>query len=205
MSNIILQKYKPVHSEEYIDINSSFWAHYGYFKNDFSFDRPSNCWRNWIQRPFVAPQTNYFLKDPYDKGVEFICCEHVSVCVNGNADYILNGTDNTITYDWTLGVHNVENGLGYLPNNGFTRVFHNNFELCCIIQKPDRPANLTYNFQVLNSNQILDGDVEFLHVAAGSVTVDGTEYAQKQTAFNLTSGANVTFAVNSIGIVGYTV
>lgn len=199
------EKLKPITSEEYLDINDSFWAHYGYFKNNFSYVRPPNAWSHWSEKQFTAPISNYFLSDPYSKGVEFGCYEHVSVCVNGNADYILMGTDGEITYNWDFGKHNVENGWGYLPKGQFTRIFYNDYVLCCIIQKPNRPANLTYNFRVITESENLPQNVEFLHVAYGNLDVNGSSYIQKQTVYNLNSETSLSLSPNSIIIAGYTI
>lgn len=199
------EKLKPITSEEYLDINDSFWAHYGYFKNNFSYTRPPNAWSHWSEKQFIAPTSNFFLSDPYNKGVEFGCYEHVSVCVGGNADYILMSTDGEITYNWDFGKHNLENGWGYLPKGQFTRNFYNDYVLCCLIQKPNRPTNLTYNFEILTETQDLSKDVEFLHVACGNVNIDSTDYTQKQTVYNISAGKSIDISANSIAIIGYTI
>lgn len=199
---------KPTVSDESIDINSLLKVTYTHFKNEFTFTRPANAWAwfGWKELPFVPPVNNPELRNPYDGGVEFICREHVSVCVAGNAEYILAGTDGDLTYNWTIGTHNVENGVGYLPNGVFTRTFHNDFVLCCVLQKEEHKANdLTYNFNIVNQTETLSRDVEFIHVALGSINVNGTDYNQKQNIYNLTAGQVVTLSEGAIGIVGYTV
>jgi hypothetical protein len=205
MSSIILEKIKPITSEEYLDINDSFWAHYGYFKNNFSYTRPPDSWSKWSEKQFIKPTNNLLVAEAHDKGVKFGCYEHVSVCVSGNSDYIMVGTEGTITHDWNFGIHNVENGWGYIPKDEFTRIFYNDYVLCCIIQKPNRPANLTYNFRVITENENLPQNIEFLHVAYGNLEVNGSSYTQKQTVYNLNSGTSLSLSPNSIVIAGYTI
>lgn len=204
----IVEKLKPITSEEYVSINDSLWAHYAYFKNGFTFNRPAGHWGAWSEKPFVAPTSNYHLANPYSKGVEFGCYEHVSVCVNGDAEYILAGTDGSLTYDWVFGVHNVENGWGYLPKGVFNRVFHNDFVLCCILFKDDKDPDLTYNFEVVQTKSapiVLAQDYAFAHVATGQATYDGIQYNQKQNIQNLSSGNQLDMAVNTIVILGFEV
>jgi hypothetical protein len=196
---------KPIANSSIVVIDDSFVADYTYFKNDETFIRPDNAWTKFIEKDFIAPNSNAFLKDPYDNGVEFGCYEHVSVCIAGNSEYILTTPSGTDEYNWTFGVNNVENGWGYLPKKTFTRVFHNDFATCCIVPKKGRDSSVVYNFEVLQENTTLNRDVDFAHVAHGSVTIDGQVYEQRATINNLVKDTTLSFAGDCIVILGYTI
>ena len=126
---------RPTVTDEVIPINDDLDINYGVFKNGFTFRRAANSWRLWPMLEFVPPRLNPTIAEMYDAGVNWTLCEHVSVCINGSADYVFEGPDGPITQVWTPGCHNVENGGGYLPAGEFTRRFHDDFTLCCVVQK----------------------------------------------------------------------
>lgn len=219
---------KPIVSEDKIPINDRFYAHYCLYIDGQTFYRPRNAWYKYTQRTFLEPTVNPQLASPYNEGVQFECYEHVSVCIGGSSDYTLkrhqyeydaNGTlvgdvVGNITYEWVFGDHNVENGLGYLPSEEFTRVFKSNYETCCILPVIENTDTSTqYNFEIVkldNSSHTLNKNIKFMHVAFGNVTVDGNPYAQKQNLFGMAGGTIPTGTVlssteNSIAILGYIV
>jgi hypothetical protein len=207
MSSVI-EKLKPLTSEEYVSINDSFWAHYACFKNEVVFERPANYWKHWAEKSFIPPTSNYYLSDPYSKGVEFGCYEHVSICVNGDADYILTNGEETFTYNWAFGAHNVENGWGYLPKGEFTRVFNNDFVLCCILFKNEKNRDITYNFEVIQTVSTpfaVERDYSFAFVAAGQATYDGVQYSAKQSIQPVLAGNTLALADDTVVILGFEV
>ena len=105
--------YRPTVSDETVPINDDLDINYGVFKNGFTFRRAAGSWRLWPMLEFVAPRLNRTIGDMHDAGVTWTLCEHVSVAINGAADYVFEGPDGPITQSWTPGRHNVENGGGY--------------------------------------------------------------------------------------------
>jgi hypothetical protein len=199
------EDFKPIVKNINVDINDLFFADYSLFKNDHTFIRPANAWRRLPEKEFQAPLNNLFLSQPYNNGVEFGCYEHVSVCIGGNSDYILTTPTGTDEYNWTFGVHNLENGWGYLPKQQFTRVFHNNYETCCIVQRPSRDASIVYKFEILKEDTILNKNINFAHVAYGAVSIGDQVYTQQANIYNLTENTRLSFAGESIVILGYTI
>ena len=141
---------RPTVTDEVIAINDDLEINYGVFKNDFTFRRPANSWRLWPMLGFVPPLLNATIAEMYQAGVAWTLCEHVSICINGAADYVFEGPDGPIIQTWTPGCHNVENGGGYLPAGEFTRHFHDDFTLCCVVQKLKRTPGVQYRFEVLS-------------------------------------------------------
>lgn len=203
MTTILPENIKPTTKNIIIDINDSFFADYSYFKNDYTFIRPANAWHRWTEKDFIAPVSNLFLKEPYDNGVEFGCYEHVSVCISGNSDYILTTPSGTDEYEWNFGVHNVENGWGYLPKKEFKRIFRNNYATCCIVPKYRRDTSQVYNFEILREDTVLNKNINFAHVAYGAVSIGDQVYTQQSNLFNLTENTRLSFAGESIVILGY--
>lgn len=201
--NTIVDKFKPTVSEETIAIGFSLEAVYTQFKNNFSYTRVAGTWANWTEKLFVAPTENYFITDPFNEGVKFGCYEHVSVCVAGKSDYTLVGDTKNVTYEWGVGAHNVENGWGYLPKDNLTRIFYDNFTLCCILCTPNKPENFIFNFEIIKASQNLTRDYSFAHVALGHATYNDVQYEQKQTVYNLTNGSHLDIEPNSILILGW--
>lgn len=185
---------RPTVTDEVIAINDDLDINYGVFKNGFTFRRAANSWRLWPMLEFVAPKLNPTIAEMYDAGVEWTLCEHVSVCINGWADYVFEGPKGPITQRWTPGFHNVENGGGYLPAGEFTRRFHDDFTLCCVVQKFRRTPGVQYHFEVVTGPVVLDRDALFVHYATG--------VRQRQTYFDLAAGHAVDVAAGDIIILG---
>jgi hypothetical protein len=214
---------KPIVNEDKIAINDRFYAHYCLYIDGQSFYRPRNAWYKYTQRNFVTPTINPQLANPYNEGVLFDCYEHVSVCIGGSSNYTLKrhqyGYDangslisdvvGNITYEWVFGDHNVENGLGYLPSEEFTRIFNSNYETCCILPVIENTVtDPTYNFEVVklnNSSHVLNRNIKFAHIAFGNVSINGSNYAQKQNVMDLINGTTISSTENSIVILGYIV
>ena len=129
----------------------------------------------------------------YQAGVAWTLCEHVSICVNGSADYVFEGPDGPIIQTWTPGCHNVENGGGYLPAGEFTRHFHDDFTLCCVVQKLKRTPGVQYRFEVLTEPHVLMQAALFIHYATGP--------RQRQTEFNPAPGYTVDLGAGDIAII----
>lgn len=142
---------------------------------------------------FVPPRLNATIAAMYQAGVAWTLCEHVSICVNGSADYVFEGPDGPIIQTWTPGCHNVENGGGYLPAGEFTRHFHDDFTLCCVVQKLKRTPGVQYQFEVLIEPTVLSEAALFIHYATGP--------RQRQTDFNPTPGYAVDLAPGDIAII----
>lgn len=99
-----------------------------------------------------------------------------------------------MTQRWTPGFHNVENGGGYLPAGEFTRRFHEDFTLCCVVQKFRRTPGVQYHFAVVTGTVVLERDALFVHYATGA--------RQKQTDFDLPAGHALDAAPGDITIIG---
>lgn len=187
---------RPTASEQLISLNDDLDVSYSVFKNDFTYRRAANSYRLWRMQEFVPPSQNAIIADMYQRGVSWTFCEHVSVAINGTADYVFESPDGPITQVWSYGWHNVENGGGYLPFGEFTRTFHDDFTLCCVIQKFKRATDTQYAFEVVKVPKVLERDVLFVHYATGP--------RQTQTDFNLKAGDMVEIATpDDIAIVGW--
>lgn len=185
---------RPTVTDEVITINDDLDINYGVFKNGFTFRRPANSWRLWPMLEFVPPKRNPTIVEMVDAGVAWTLCEHVSVVINGWADYVFEGPKGPITQRWTPGCHNVENGGGYLPAGEFTRRFHDDFTLCCVVQKFRRTLGVQYAFEVVTGPAVLDRAALFVHYATGA--------RQKQTDFDLLAGQALDAATDDIAIIG---
>lgn len=185
---------RPTVTDEVIAINDDLDINYGVFKNGFTFRRAANSWRLWPMLEFVAPRQNPTITEMYDAGVEWTLCEHVSVAINGWADYVFEGPMGPITQRWTPGCHNVENGGGYLPAGEFTRRFHDDFTLCCVVQKFGRTPDVQYHFEVVTGPTVLDRGALFVHHATGA--------RQRETEFDLPAGHALDLIPDDITIVG---
>lgn len=219
---------KPIESEEKVDINDRFYAHYTHYVNGASFFRPNNAWYKFTKRNYVDSTTNPAISIPRVEGVLFECFEHVSVCIGGSSDFIMTRHDygydanGTLVSDaisdkaytpWTLGYNNVDHGVGHLPTEKFTRVFNEDYKTCCILPVENADVSQVYNFEVVqldNSSHTLNKNIKFMHVAYGSVAVDGNVYSQKQNLFGMAggtvpSGTVLSSTERSIAILGYIV
>jgi hypothetical protein len=185
---------RPTVTDEVIVINDDLDVNYGVFKNGFTFRRAANSWRLWPMLEFVPPKLNPTITDMFDAGVAWTLCEHVSVAVSGWAEYIFEGSDGPITQVWTPGCHNVENGGGYLPAGEFTRCFHDDFTLCCVVQKIQRTPGIQYHFEVVTGSAALGSDALFVHYVTGA--------RQRQTDFDLVAGHVLDIAPSDIAIIG---
>jgi len=168
-------------TEEVIDLNDDLSIHYTTFRDGYVFTRPAGSWRTWRQHPFSPPTGNVNLLQNHLDGVEFGCCEHVSVVLSGSATYELTTPYGTANYLWSRGAHNVANGFGYLPLERFTRTFRNGFSMCCVIQ-PIRGLGEApvYSFEVVAGNVIAPRDAYAAHICGGP--------AVRSTVFGLSAG-----------------
>jgi len=185
---------RPTVTDEVIAINDDLDVNYGIFKNGFTFRRAANSWRLWPMLEFVPPKFNAIIAEMYDAGVAWTLCEHVSVAVNGRAEYVLEGPDGPITQVWTPGCHNVENGGGYLPAGELTRSFHDDFTLCCVVQKFQRTPGIQYHFEVVTGPVAIGSSALFVHYATGD--------RQRQTHFDLAAEHVLDIAPSDIAIIG---
>lgn len=186
--------HRPTVSDETVPINDDLEINYGVFKNGFTFRRAANSWRLWPMLEFVPPKANATIAGMVEAGVVFTLCEHVSVCINGWADYVFEGRDGPITQAWTPGCHNVENGGGYLPAGEFIRTFHDDFTLCCVVQKFRRTPGVQYYFEVVTGPAVLNREALFIHHATGA--------RQRQTDFHAPAGHALDVAPDDITIIG---
>lgn len=76
----------------------------------------------------------------------------------------------------------------------FTRRFHDDFTLCCVVQKFRRTPGVHYHFEVLTGPAALDREALFAHYATG--------VRQKQTDFDLPTGHALDAAPGDITIIG---
>ncbi len=190
----MIQHINPTISEDIVPINDDLEVRYSLFKNDISYVRPAGSWRLWQPLEFVAPAANRAIADVHDVGVVWGLYEHVSVAIQGQADYVFTGPDGEITQAWTPGFHNVENGGGYLPTEEFTRRFFDDFALCCVIQKFNRTPGVQYHFEVVAGPAALDRSALFVHYATGA--------RQRQTDFDLAIGHMIEAGPADIAIIG---
>lgn len=190
----MIQHINPTVSEDIVPINDDLEVRYSLFKNDISYVRPAGSWRLWQPLEFVPPVINRAIADMHDAGVAWGLYEHVSVCIEGQADYTFAAPAGPITQVWSPGCHNVENGGGYLPAAEFTRTFHDDFTLCCVIQKFQRTTGVQYHFEVVTGPVVLDREALFVHHATGA--------RQRATAFDLPSGHALDLAPGDITIIG---
>lgn len=191
--------------EEYL-IDSSFSANYSYFKNQEKYNERVNYLINWVQKPDVAPVDNLILKEVYDNGVKLGRFENASVCIEGESDYLMFTPSGIMTQTWKFGYHNVDHGLGYIPTDGHVKEFKTNYTLCCIVPNKDKNKDIVYNFEILDANNtIIDTNkkYEWVHVAYGSVSYNGTTYNQKQTIYELSIHSQLNAINTFIGIAGY--
>ncbi|OYW86680.1 MAG: hypothetical protein B7Z20_06890 [Sphingobium sp. 32-64-5] len=186
--------YRPTVSDETVPINDDLDINYGVFRNGFTFRRAAGSWRLWPMLEFVVPHANRMIGDMYDAGVTWTLCEHVSVAINGRADYVFEGPDGPITQVWMPGCHNVENGGGYLPAGEFIRTFHDDFTLCCVVQKFQRTPGVQYQFEVVTGSAMLASDALFAHYATG--------VRQRQTDFDVPVGHALDVGPGDITIIG---
>jgi hypothetical protein len=128
---------------------------------------------------------------------------------SGSADYDLEKNDDSEKHvsKWTFGVHNVDNGWGYLPDKSMHCRNFKNFETCCILQKEGgRDLTLPYTkFEVLSESGVITTSREYkwIHVAAGSLELDSLTYSQKQTTYNVPVDSHLNLAEKSICIAAY--
>jgi len=175
---------KPTTSEELIPLNGDLTIHYSVFKDGFTFRRPAGTWKFWRELKFAEPQGNEWLEVCREAGVEFTCCEHVSLATEGYATYDMQGREGILSTVWTPGMHNLSGGKGYLPADAFTRTFHNSFTLCCIVQPYEpRVGGPVYSFEVFDRTFQLQRPALAVHFCGGG--------RAKQTDINLSAGVQV--------------
>jgi len=187
---------RPTTSEQFLPINDDLSVHYSVFKDGYVFTRPDNAWNFWREMPFSPPVSNPWLLENHNDGVQFVCCEHASVAIAGDATYTLKTREGLKDYIWTRGTHNVDNGLGYLPAREFTRTFRNGFSLCCILQPyVVRDGGAEYRFEVITGPFTLARDCVAMHFCTGS--------RFKQTDLATPAGAIIDVSADDITIVAY--
>ena len=149
-----------------------------------------------MQLAYVAPSTNPWLLKTITDQVQFDCCEHASVALNGTASYIMMTPNGPKNFAWQRGTHNVDNGVGYLPTEEFTRTFSNNFTLCCVIQPfKNRSGEFTYSFEILTKSTVLVKDAVCVHYCTG--------VKEKQTEMNISANTTINIDITDIVIVVY--
>jgi len=190
-----MQSIYPVISETVVPINDDLEIRYSLFIDGEIYERVAGSYRIWQCLPFTYPVNNTSLQGCCNAGIELGCYEHVSVAISGNADYVFPKPTGTFIQQWSYGMHNVDNGLGYLPTGDLTRTFHDGFELCCVTQKLFHRKQGTYRFEVLTGSKALDADALFVHYCTG--------IRREQTEFNLTSGQFLEVNSPDIAIVCY--
>jgi len=201
-----------LNNEEYIRIDESFQAHYGDFKDDAKYLYVKSFWghiKHWKAHPFINSEIS-FVQDGIKSNITFACFEHVSVCIDGSADFVMyndNNDQNTCVSHWTFGSHNVDNGWGYLTTNKLLNTNFNNFKTCCIIQDDaGRDLNLPYTkFEILSGDQSINTNkpYKWIHVAHGNVQVNNVSFEQKQTIFNVAINTELITSGNNICIGAY--
>ena len=163
---------KPTISEEVFVINEDLNAHYSVFRNDAVFRRSANSWPFWEKMPYTAPTTNGFLLQSVADGAKYDCCEHASVALNGTVVYTLPTPSGDKKYLWERGSTNVDNGIGYLPAEVFSRTFHDDHTTCCIVQPfRGRQTAARYSFEVLTAPKVLTRDALAVHFCDTKRTV----------------------------------
>lgn len=203
---------KPMVSEDKVDINQNFYAHYIHYIDGESFVRPGNSWVGYKVKEFIPPSKNLKISEFYKLNVKMRCFEHVSVCIDGSADFVYRGYNDEgnvlqVNDTWHFGVNNIENGLGYLPTETFTRSFKNNYKTCCIIPMQNSDKSINYYFEVVqfeSPSLVLTKDYVFAHIASGEVIYNNLVYTQKQTIENLKSENTLLLSNNTIIILSYT-
>ena len=158
-------------TETVVPLNDEMSIRYTEFVDGSTFWRGAGAWRTWRQWHVLAPVGNAHIQQNCDDGVEFSCCEHISVVLSGSLVYTLKTTSGTSDYVWERGAHNVANGLGYLPTKEFSRTFNNGFSMCCIVQ-PVRglSGEAVYSFEVVEGNSILEKDAYAVHICGSEQT-----------------------------------
>jgi len=166
---------KPTISEEVFVINEDLNAHYSVFRNDAIFRRGDNSWPFWEKMPYVAPTSNGFLTQSVADGAKYDCCEHACVVLNGTTNWAMTTPSGDKEYLWERGSTNVDNGIGYLPAEVFSRTFHDDHTTCCIVQPfTGRQTTARYSFEVLTAPKVLTRDALAVHYCDTKSTVMGS-------------------------------
>lgn len=176
-------------SEEIIPINEDLSAHYSVFKNGYVFKRAAGAWREWEKLTYTPPTSNPWLIQTANANVQFDCCEHVSVALNGDASYFMQTPNGAVNFPWSRGTHNVDNGLGYLPSEQFTRTFQNDYTTCCIVQPftgRDTPAK--YTFTMYTGPSSLTQNSLCIHYCTGPRAKQTDMAATAGTPIDITEG-----------------
>ena len=155
---------KPTASEEVFVINEDLNAHYSVFRNGAVFRRGANAWPFWEKMPYAAPTANGFLIQSVADGANYDCCEHACVVIHGTANWVVTTPSGDKEYLWERGSTNVDNGIGYLPADVFSRTFHGDHTTCCIVQPfMGRQTTTRYSFEVLTAPKVLTRDALAVH------------------------------------------
>jgi len=110
----------------------------------------------------------------------------------------------TNSINWEFGMHNVENGYGYLLKQQFTTVFHDNFISCCAVQNVTTPREMVYKFDILKDSVTTNKKYDWIHVASGSIEVGGILYNKMQTTYNINPTTELNMTEQTIAIACYT-
>jgi len=174
--------------DETIYINNDLKAVYSYWENGRPFRRQPGWWANMSPRDFKQPEKNQTLVNLHNLGVEFGTVEHVSFTVSGTAYYTYDVPTGFAEDVGIVGDHNVENGVGYLPINAFTRITMNDHVTCCVLARSNK--DLDYYFDVL-VDEPLPRDAVFVHYPIGN--------KQKTTEYDVKAGT----VIQGTAIAGY--
>jgi hypothetical protein len=189
-----------------IQINEDFNVSFVTFVDNSQFYRSKNFQQLFIEKQFLAPSKNRVLSAAYENNVEFGCYETLYVCIGGNAEHVMSSSNNVnYSVDWNFGDHNLENGSGYLPKKENTLICNNNFTLCTLYPTFNKTNTRIYNFEILKEDTTLNKNINFAHVAYGAVSIGDQVYTQQANIFNLTENTRLSFAGESIVILGYTI
>jgi hypothetical protein len=192
---MLTEEEKPTTSEEDIVLFDDLYVTYSTFKNGFTFTRGGNSYQWIAKHEFIPPSENRCIKWPYDEDVKWDLCQHASLAIQGRAEYVFETPNGFTSYEWKKGWHNVENGGGYLPSGLFSRVFYDDFTLCCILQRSARQLAPAYLYSVFEDSITLDVDAAFIHYATGP--------RQKETDFDIPAGSTINIGSLNFAIVGY--
>lgn len=195
----------PIQTGLTINVNESFSVSYGTFKDNASLTYSNNSFKFFPKKQFIEPVTNQFVNSFYNNSVPLECYEHVNLCVAGNAKYKLSIDDQLYEYDFNLGDHNIDNGIGYVPAVTHTLESVNNFTLCCLYQTFEKDPSIVYNFEIIKQDTTLDKNINFAHVAYGAISIGDEVYTQQSNIYNLPTSTKLSFAGDSIVILGYTI
>lgn len=162
----------PVADEHYIPVNEHLVARYSRHINGAIYERPPVLdWFRKKPREFTAPTNNdSFVEDAYNDGVEFYAFSHASVTIKGWVEIQVN--NGALHYVFKEGDSNVSDGLGFIPKNNWTRIFHDDYTSVCFLFPPKVQSDIEYDMHVLKpeKNQVVQYDQwDFAFVCKGKI------------------------------------